>query len=135
MAKDILWFHAVIFPALLIAVERKLPKKIYAHGFFTVNGQKMSKSMGNVFRPADMVKESAFDGTRYLLIIGFSLLARTGISLELMKTAQPEFLDHVRGRKTIAHALGHFLAVHRKKSVRVYFLRQLSFHAISRAGK
>jgi len=47
MAKDILWFHAVIWPALLLALGRELPRQIYAHGFWIAEGQKMSKSLGN----------------------------------------------------------------------------------------
>jgi len=87
MAKDILWFHAIIWPALLIAAGIKVPKKIYAHGFFTVNGQKMSKSLGNVVRPADMVKEYGVDGTRYLLLSAFPFGSDGDFSVNNMKTA------------------------------------------------
>ena len=87
MAKDILWFHAIIWPALLMAAGIKVPKKIYAHGFFTVNGQKMSKSLGNVVRPADMVKEYGVDGTRYLLLSAFPFGSDGDFSVENMKTA------------------------------------------------
>lgn len=85
MAKDILWFHAIIWPALLIAAGIKVPKKIYAHGFFTVNGQKMSKSLGNVVRPADMVKEYGVDGTRYLLLAAFPFGLDGDFSVDTMK--------------------------------------------------
>ena len=47
LAKDILWFHAVIWPALLLALKRPLPRHVYAHGFWISEGQKMSKSLGN----------------------------------------------------------------------------------------
>jgi methionyl-tRNA synthetase len=47
IAKDILWFHAVIWPALLFALKRELPRQIYAHSFWIAEGQKMSKSLGN----------------------------------------------------------------------------------------
>ncbi len=47
MAKDILWFHAVIWPAMLLALGRALPKVIYAHAYFVAEGRKMSKSLGN----------------------------------------------------------------------------------------
>jgi methionyl-tRNA synthetase len=86
MAKDILWFHAIIWPALLMAAGIKVPKKIYAHGFFTVNGQKMSKSLGNVVRPADLVKEYGVDGTRYLLMSAFPFGADGDFSAESLKT-------------------------------------------------
>ena len=47
IAKDILWFHAVIWPALLLALKRELPRQVYAHSFWISEGQKMSKSLGN----------------------------------------------------------------------------------------
>jgi len=47
LAKDILWFHAVIWPAMLMALKRPLPRQIYAHAFWIAEGQKMSKSLGN----------------------------------------------------------------------------------------
>jgi methionyl-tRNA synthetase len=87
MAKDILWFHAVIWPALLMATEMKIPKKIFVHGYFTVNGQKMSKSLGNVIRPAELIKEFGIDGTRYLLLSAFPFGADGDFNQDLMKTA------------------------------------------------
>lgn len=72
MAKDILWFHAVIWEAILIAAKIDLPKVVYAHGFFTVNGQKMSKSLGNTITPKQMVDKYTTDGARYLLISSVS---------------------------------------------------------------
>ncbi|MBU2634443.1 MAG: class I tRNA ligase family protein, partial [Nanoarchaeota archaeon] len=56
MAKDILRVHATIWPALLLATGNKLPKTLFIHGYFTVNGQKMSKSLGNVVSPEVLVK-------------------------------------------------------------------------------
>jgi len=47
IAKDILWFHAVIWPAMLMALKRPLPRQVYAHSFWIAEGQKMSKSLGN----------------------------------------------------------------------------------------
>jgi methionyl-tRNA synthetase len=47
MAKDILWFHAVVWPAMLMALGRELPRVIYAHAYFVAEGRKMSKSLGN----------------------------------------------------------------------------------------
>ncbi len=71
IGKDILRFHAVIWPALLLALEMPLPKKLFVHGFFTVAGQKMSKSLGNVIDPEEMIKIFGSDATRYLLISAF----------------------------------------------------------------
>lgn len=71
MAKDILWFHAVIWPAMLLALDLPLPKKVFAHGFFTVEGQKMSKSIGNVLNPDEMVEKYGADAVRYAVLREF----------------------------------------------------------------
>jgi len=70
MAKDILWFHAVIWPALLLALKRELPRQIYAHGFWIAEGQKMSKSLGNFVDLEKIdryVAEFGLDAFRYFL--------------------------------------------------------------------
>ena len=68
MAKDILKFHCLYWPAMLMAAGVKLPNIIFLHGFFTVDGEKMSKSLGNMIDPNDMVAKFGPDGTRYLLL-------------------------------------------------------------------
>lgn len=68
MGKEILWFHAAIWPALLLAAGRPLPKLLFAHGWFTVDGQKMSKTLGNVIDPIQLVDEWGTDATRYFLL-------------------------------------------------------------------
>lgn len=69
MAKDIVRVHATIWPGLLLALNNgfKLPKKFFVHGFFTISGQKMSKSLGNVIWPDDMIAKFGADASRYLL--------------------------------------------------------------------
>lgn len=68
MGKDIIKFHCVIWPALLLAIGEEIPKKIVAHGFFTVDGQKMSKTIGNVIDPNDWVAKYGADAVRYFLL-------------------------------------------------------------------
>lgn len=68
MAKDILKFHTIYWPAMLMAAGIKLPDRIFIHGFFTVNGEKMGKSMGNMIDPRKMVAIYGRDATRYLLL-------------------------------------------------------------------
>lgn len=68
IGKDILKFHAIIWPALLIALELPLPKQLLVHGFVNVEGKKMSKSLGNVITPAELRERYGVDGTRYLLL-------------------------------------------------------------------
>lgn len=68
MAKDILWFHSVIWTGLLLALDIPLPKKLYVHGFFTINGQKMSKTIGNIIRPQQLIETFGTEATRLLVI-------------------------------------------------------------------
>ncbi|HUV31809.1 MAG TPA: methionine--tRNA ligase [Acidobacteriota bacterium] len=68
MAKDILKFHCLYWPAMLLAVGLKLPDTIFLHGFFTVDGTRMSKTLGNTIDPNDMAARFGPDGTRYLLL-------------------------------------------------------------------
>jgi len=70
LAKDILWFHAVIWPAMLLALKRPLPGRVYAHGFWIAEGQKMSKSLGNFVDLEKIdryVAEYGLDALRYFL--------------------------------------------------------------------
>ncbi|MBN2042537.1 MAG: methionine--tRNA ligase [Candidatus Aenigmarchaeota archaeon] len=68
VGKDMLRFHAGIWPGMLLGAGIPLPKKIIVHGFLTVNGQKMSKSLGNVIDPIYLAKEYSSDSIRYFLI-------------------------------------------------------------------
>ena len=68
MARDILRVHATIWPSLLLATGNKLPKKMFIHGYFTVNGKKMSKTLGNVIDPIELVKLYGSDSVRYYLM-------------------------------------------------------------------
>lgn len=71
MAKDILKFHAIFWPALLIAAGERPPARLFVHGFFTLNGEKMSKSLGNVIDPLSLIRKFGVDATRYLLLTQF----------------------------------------------------------------
>ena len=68
IGKDILRFHAAIWPGMLIAAELPLPKKLLVHGFITVDGQKMSKTIGNVVDPVEIAKKYGSDALRYYLL-------------------------------------------------------------------
>ncbi|HME07502.1 MAG TPA: methionine--tRNA ligase [Bryobacteraceae bacterium] len=67
IGKDILRFHAVYWPAFLMAAELPLPKKVFAHGWILNDGVKMSKSRGNIVRPGPLVDLIGADGLRYFL--------------------------------------------------------------------
>lgn len=68
VGKDILRFHAIYWPAFLLSLDLPLPKKIYAHGWWLNEGQKMSKSIGNVINPKEVVDEFGNDVFRFFLL-------------------------------------------------------------------
>ncbi|MFZ4762980.1 MAG: methionine--tRNA ligase [Alphaproteobacteria bacterium] len=68
VGKDILRFHAVYWPAFLMAADIALPKRVFAHGWWTVEGQKMSKSLGNAITPQSLVEKYGLDPSRYFLL-------------------------------------------------------------------
>lgn len=68
VGKDILRFHAVYWPAFLMAAGLEPPKRVFAHGWWTIEGQKISKSLGNAIDPLDLVDTYGRDQVRYLLL-------------------------------------------------------------------
>ncbi|NTU69888.1 methionine--tRNA ligase [bacterium] len=68
VGKGITKFHAIYWPAMLLSAGVALPKKLFVHGYFTVDGQKMSKSLGNVIDPEDLVLKYGVDAVRYFLL-------------------------------------------------------------------
>ena len=68
IGKDILRFHAVYWPTFLMAAGLPLPKKVFAHGWWTVEGQKMSKSLQNVVEPNMLIDRYGVDSVRYFLL-------------------------------------------------------------------
>jgi methionyl-tRNA synthetase len=68
IGKDILRFHAVYWPAMLLSAGLPLPAKVFGHGFLTREGQKMGKSLGNVLDPADLLERCGRDAVRWYLL-------------------------------------------------------------------
>jgi methionyl-tRNA synthetase len=68
VGKDILRFHTVYWPAFLMAAELEPPKRVFAHGWWTNNGQKISKSLGNAINPLDLIRTYGLDQTRYYML-------------------------------------------------------------------
>ena len=70
VAKDIMRFHAIVWPAMLMALDLPLPKHLAVHGWITFNGQKMSKSLGNGIDPLKVIDEFGADALRFMLATG-----------------------------------------------------------------
>jgi methionyl-tRNA synthetase len=68
IGKDILRFHAAIWPAMLLSLGLELPKQLYVHGFVTLNGETMSKSVGNVIAPKEVIDKYGTDAFRYYFL-------------------------------------------------------------------
>lgn len=68
VGKDILRFHAVYWPAFLMAADLPLPRRLFAHGWWTKDGEKISKSLGNVIDPVELVEKYGVDKTRFFLM-------------------------------------------------------------------
>ncbi|MBU1200673.1 methionine--tRNA ligase [Patescibacteria group bacterium] len=95
IGKGILRFHAVYWPAFLLSAGLKLPKKIFVHEYLTVDGQKMSKTVGNVYDPVPLLEKMGADPLRYYLLAKISPFADGDFSEE--KVYQTYTSDLVNG--------------------------------------
>ncbi|MEN6430526.1 MAG: methionine--tRNA ligase [Coriobacteriales bacterium] len=84
VGKDIIRFHCVIWPAMLMAAGIEPPKSVFAHGFLLTKGEKMSKSKGNAQTPASLVKKFGVDGYRYYFLRDVTFGQDGSISMESM---------------------------------------------------
>ncbi len=87
MGKDILRFHAAIWPAMLLSAGVPLPKSLLVHGFITSGGKKMSKTLGNVIDPEELLAEYGTDAVRYYLARHISPFEDGDITREAFKDA------------------------------------------------
>jgi len=101
IGKDIFRFHALIWPAILLAANLKRPKTIFVHGFITVGGQKMSKSLGLVVDPFVLVKNYGVDAARYFFLREIPTTEDGDFTLE-------KFIERYNG--DLANGLGNLVA-------------------------
>ena len=85
IGKDILRFHAVFWPAFLLAAKLPLPKRVFGHGWILSDDKKMSKSLGNILDPIEIIEKYGIDQLRYYLVKEVSLGNDGSISLENLK--------------------------------------------------
>jgi methionyl-tRNA synthetase len=101
IGKDILKFHAVYWPAMLLSAKLPLPKRILCHGFITVGGQKMSKSLGNIVNPLEIIEKYGADSLRYFLLVETSPFEDLDFTFEKFKK---------RYNSDLASGLGNLVA-------------------------
>ncbi|MGD0523395.1 MAG: methionine--tRNA ligase, partial [Candidatus Microgenomates bacterium] len=85
LGKDNTRWHALLWPAMLKSAGYELPKTIYSHGFVNINGQKISKSLGNVIRPTELVEKFSADAVRYYFLRHGPAIEDVDFSLEKLK--------------------------------------------------
>lgn len=85
LGKDNVRWHALLWPAMLKSIDYRLPNVIYGHDFLTLNGQKISKSLGNIIRPTELVKEFGVDAARYFFLRYGPLRDDVDITLDRIK--------------------------------------------------
>lgn len=107
IGKDIAWHHCVIWSSLLLSLGLPLPKKIFVHGFITVNGQKISKSLGNAIDPVYLVKKYSSDAVRYFLIRDIPLGEDGDFSEEVLITRLNDELADILGN--LVHRILSFI--------------------------
>ncbi len=101
IGKGVMRFHAIYWPAILLSAKLPLPKELFVHGYITVNGQKMSKSIGNVIDPVALVKKYGSDSVRYYLLREIPTDGDGDFSEEKFK---------LRYNADLANGLGNFAA-------------------------
>lgn len=106
VGKDIIKFHCALWPAMLMSADLPLPKSIFAHGYFTIDGAKMSKTAGNVISPLEVTEKYGNDALRYFLLREMTFGEDGDFSLERLNN---------RYEKELSNELGNL--VHRTLSM------------------
>jgi methionyl-tRNA synthetase len=96
LGKDVIRFHAVYWPAMLLSAQVPLPTTVLVHGFITSGGQKMSKSLGNVIDPAQVAADYGVEALRYFLLREISPFSDSDFTLErFLRTCNTDLADQL----------------------------------------
>lgn len=117
IGKDILRFHAAIWPAMLLSAGVPLPKSLLVHGFITSEGRKMSKSLGNVIDPEELLQEYGTDAVRYFLLRHVSPFEDGDLTRENFKEAYNA--DLANGLGNVVARIMQLAQTHLEKPVEV----------------
>jgi methionyl-tRNA synthetase len=120
IGKDILRFHAAIWPAMLLSANLALPKRLLVHGFITSGGKKMSKTLGNVIDPEELLQEYGTDAVRYYLARHISPFEDGDITREHFKESYNA--DLANGLGNLAGRILTLAQTHLPKPVEVSFV-------------
>jgi methionyl-tRNA synthetase len=111
IGKDIIRFHAAILPALLLGLDLPLAKNLYVHGFISIEGQKMGKSLGNFIHPDEIIDKYGVDPLRYYLLRHIPSYSDGDFSWDLLKASYDDELANELGNalsRTIALVVKYF---------------------------
>ncbi len=114
IGKDIIKFHTILWPAMLMSAGLELPRTILVHGFFTVNGVKIGKSNGNVINPVELINKFGVDALRYALLTEFQIGNDGDFSLERLKAKYTTELSNNFG-----NLLSRVIHLSNKKNIQI----------------
>ena len=106
IGKDIARFHVIYWPAILLSAGLPVPTDVYVHGFFTMNGEKMSKSLGNTIDPFEFVEEYGADAARYILLSEMPHANDGDLSKERMEERYAELANRLGNLVSRVAAMG-----------------------------
>ncbi len=97
VGKDIFRFHTIMWPAMLLSAGLPPPRNVFGHGFFTVNGQKIGKSLGNAIDPIELVKKYGSDTLRFYILSDIPFGKDSDFSMERLESQYNSFLANSYG--------------------------------------
>ena len=125
VGKEILWFHAVIWPAMLLSAGIKLPKIIFAHGWWTIDGEKISKTTGNVINVNELVSIAGLDSARYFLLREISFGQDGDFSKKLLiERHNSELANKLGNLVSRVSALAEKYGLEKKQGIQVNLVRK-----------